>query len=237
MFFKGIRSVSTDKALLSKLVRGAQKTFENAEALFREASLLREAGFLCRALFLYQISLEECAKIEILGACATGLLAGHEINLANVRGALISHARKNKTNAYFLEGSSEEEAAKEAGDVKGAVEAFSKMQGEFHRKANAAKNASLYVDFSDEEFSAPVERITPEMVAEIATLNERFLSLTFPKVEMLRMWEMSPERRSEEFVRFEKRIYELAAEHPGDPFSAMEQLLKEMLEAKREATE
>jgi hypothetical protein len=56
---------SIDKELLRKLVSGAQKTFENAELLFQEASLLRGAGFLSRALFLHQISLEECAKIRI----------------------------------------------------------------------------------------------------------------------------------------------------------------------------
>src|SRR5260370_41359928 len=94
------------KTLLREIVRGAQKTFENAEALFKEASLLGNAGFLSRALFLHQISLEECAKIEMLGTYATSLLMGHNINFGKVRAAMVSHSHKNRTNAYFLKVSS-----------------------------------------------------------------------------------------------------------------------------------
>lgn len=65
-----------DKALLSELLRGVEKTFENAEALFREASLLAQARCLSRALFLHQISLEECGKIEILGRMGYELADG-----------------------------------------------------------------------------------------------------------------------------------------------------------------
>jgi hypothetical protein len=61
------------------------------------------------------------------------------------------------------------------GDFSGAVNAFSDMQKRFHMKANSAKNAALYVDFVDGQFVAPNERITPQMVAEAATLNEEFL--------------------------------------------------------------
>ena len=45
--------------------------FLNAEELFQEASLLGSHGAICRALFLHQISLEECGKIEMLGGWAT----------------------------------------------------------------------------------------------------------------------------------------------------------------------
>jgi AbiV family abortive infection protein len=54
-----------DRALLSELARGAQKMFDNADALCREAKLLRAAGAMGRALFLHQVSLEECAKMVI----------------------------------------------------------------------------------------------------------------------------------------------------------------------------
>jgi hypothetical protein len=56
-----------DRLLLTKFLRGAQKVFANAEALNGEARILAGAGATSRALFLHQISLEECAKIQIIG--------------------------------------------------------------------------------------------------------------------------------------------------------------------------
>jgi AbiV family abortive infection protein len=70
-----------DKGVLREVVSGAQKIFENAQSLFNEARLLRANGFFIRALVLHQISLEECAKIEILGGWATGLLMGHQVDM------------------------------------------------------------------------------------------------------------------------------------------------------------
>jgi len=70
-----------DKGVLRELVSGAEKIFENAESLFNEARLLMANGFFIRALVLHQISLEECAKIEILGAWATGLLISHQVDM------------------------------------------------------------------------------------------------------------------------------------------------------------
>jgi AbiV family abortive infection protein len=222
-----------DKALLSELVRGAQKTFENAETLFREASVLREAGFLSRAYCLHQISLEECAKIEILGWHATSMFMGHKADFGKLRKNLESHAYKNRTNAYFLERSEEEEAAIQSGDFEGAAEAFSQMQREFHSKANIAKNASLYVDFTDGKFVAPNERIKPEMVTEIATLNDRFLRVGFSGLERLQMYETNPERIYKLLNGFDKRLLELKDEHPNDPVRALNTFLQEMLERMR----
>jgi AbiV family abortive infection protein len=107
---------SFDRAKLSELARGAQKTFENADALFREAKILGAVGALSRALFLHQISLEECAKIENIGAWATSLLAGRMVNGKKVLDGFASHKKKNRTNAYMLEESVEEQAAKNRGD-------------------------------------------------------------------------------------------------------------------------
>lgn len=132
-------AVAIDRALLQEIRRGAEKTFQNAEALYNEARLLGKAGAFSRALFLHQISLEECSKIEILGAWATGHLMGHTVDKTKLKRALASHASKNRNNAYFLPGSAEEEAAKKSGDVDGAMEAFKKLQDEFHIKANTAK--------------------------------------------------------------------------------------------------
>ena len=69
-----------DRAFLSVLVRGAEKMFDNAEKLYFEAELLAKASATARALCLHQISLEECSKIENMGAWATSLLSGIEVD-------------------------------------------------------------------------------------------------------------------------------------------------------------
>jgi AbiV family abortive infection protein len=160
-----------DKTLLAELTSGAEKTFENAEALYKEACILKDSGALSRALFLHQISLEECAKLEMLGAWATSLLMGYKVDGAKMKKAMASHSHKNRTNAYSLEGNETEEAAKQSGDTDAAIKAFGEMQSAFHQTANKAKNDSLYVDFTGGRFVAPSESITPDMVAETANLK------------------------------------------------------------------
>jgi AbiV family abortive infection protein len=223
-----------DHALLSELAQGAKKTFENAEALFHEAKILARAGALSRALFLHQISLEECAKIETMGAWATSLLTGLPVDQKKVLASFSSHARKNRTNAYMLEGSAEEKAAKERGDWKGALAEFKKLQDEFHQKSNDAKNASLYVDFKDGKFVAPMERITEEMLAETATQNKQFLGLMHPKVEMLLKWEKSPEEAQERAVALIKvaEATKVAAD-PKEAMAAIEKLIGDFVEIER----
>jgi hypothetical protein len=73
-----------DRGLLGVLVRGAEKTFDNAEKLYFEAETLAKTGATARALCLHQISLEECAKVETLGAWATSLLAGQKVDADKV---------------------------------------------------------------------------------------------------------------------------------------------------------
>ena len=224
-----------DKGGLRELVSGAQKIFENAESLCNEARLLRANGFFIRALVLHQISLEECAKIEILGGWATGLLMGHQLDMKKLEGVMASHARKNRSNAYFLGLSEQEELALEAGDTEAAIKAFRELQQKFHLKANTAKNGALYVDFKDEKFVAPNERITPQMAAETALLNEEFLGIGFRNLELLRKVEGAPERHSEWAARFEKMANELKAKYPDNPRKVMDLLLEEMVhnEAKK----
>ena len=68
-----------EKKLLGQLAMGAKKVIDNAEALYQEASILKNHGAISRAVFLHQISLEECGKAEIMGWWATGVLMGHKI--------------------------------------------------------------------------------------------------------------------------------------------------------------
>lgn len=94
--------MSVDQKVLEKLVHGAQRVFENAVELYKEAVVLRDNGSTSRALFLHQISMEECAKIEVLGASAAGLFMGHKVDLDKMSEVFRSHARKNRVNAYFF---------------------------------------------------------------------------------------------------------------------------------------
>ena len=218
------------RSLLSEIARGAKETHKNAEQLFREATLLKDNGVLNRALFLHQISMEECAKVEILGACATNLLMGGEVDATKLAATLASHKAKNLTNAYMLEPNEEESAARIRGDWKGEAEAFSKHQAEFHLESNTAKNNSLYVDFIDGKFVTPSERITMEMVSEIATLNESYLGLMYPKLDMLLKWENDIDGIGESLIQFKGRIEQLKSELPDDPEKAMTILMQEMFE-------
>ena len=207
--------------------------FANAEALYREAKLLGAMGGLGHALFLHQISLEECAKIQTIGAWATSLLAGHTVDAKKVVAGFASHSRKNRTNAYMLKGSAEEYAARERGDWNAAVEEFKKLQAEFHEKSNDAKNAALYVDFEHGKFVAPIERITKEMVDETAARNETFLGLTFPYVKLLLKWQEAPEEHQDTIVAFVELAEATKAEKPNDAMAAIKKLIGDFVETGR----
>ena len=142
-----------------------------------------------RALFLHQISLEECGKVEMLGAWATSLLIGFKVDTQKMSKELASHRAKNNANSYFLPVSDAERQARATSDVPAAVKAFmGGQQSDFHKQSNLAKNSSLYVDFENGEFSAPSDRVTEAMVHETASRNAEFLALTGPKVEMMSRW-------------------------------------------------
>jgi AbiV family abortive infection protein len=220
-----------DRALLSELAHGAQMIFANAEALYGEAKILGAAGALGRALFLHQISLEECAKIEAIGAWAASLLAGYSVDERKVLAGFASHARKNRLNAFMLEGSAEEYAARERGDWDIASEEFNKLQARFHKESNDAKNASLYVDFKDGKFVAPTERITKDMLNDTAARNETFLGLTYRNVRMLLKWDRAPEKHQDSIVAFVELAEATRAEKPDDVMDAFKKLVDEFLEA------
>ena len=97
---------------------------------------------MARALCLHQISLEECSKVNNLGAWAVSLILGFEVDQKKVLAAFSRHASKNKSNAYLLKGSAAETEAKARGDWDAAMAAFRQTQDEFHEKSNRAKNAS-----------------------------------------------------------------------------------------------
>lgn len=215
-------------AHLSELSRGVSKAFENAQELFCEAVLLCSHGALSRALFLHQISMEECGKIEILGATAVSLLAGYDTNLKKVMSTIAKHQAKNHANAYLLPMTEEEKDASRSGDWKRALDAFKQHQSSFHLHSNTAKNASLYVDVSNSRFVSPKEVITQEMVAEYAERNRHFLALSETKVRMLARWLTDTDEVRKMVTWFLKRAEELKSMDP-DPQKVMSMLMDEML--------
>lgn len=225
-----MKAAKRDHASLVVLVRGAEKTFDNAERLFYEAELLAKAGAVARALCLHQISLEECSKVNNLGAWAVSLVLGFDVDQKKVLAAFGRHVAKNKSNAYMLEGSAAETDAKARGDWEAAMEAFRQTQDEFHETSNRAKNASLYVDWVDGEFAAPNERITNEMLAEITERNAEFLGYARNGLKIFRRLERSPEEMKgllSGFIEHEERINE---EMPDYLMGATETFLSSFLE-------
>lgn len=174
-------------ALAHDLIVGAEKIFANAEALFSEATILANSRAWPRALFLHQIALEECAKVDALGAAVTSLLMGHEVNIEAMRLAFRRHKYKNKANAYFLPTTEAEQLARDSGDFDAASQEFKQRQKAFHVESNSDKNASLYVDFG-ETFSSPQDLISEEVFVKVRKRNEEFMSIAFHHVSMLRGW-------------------------------------------------
>jgi AbiV family abortive infection protein len=183
--------------LAHQLIAGAEKTFANAEALYTEATILANSNAWPRALFLHQIALEECAKVDKLGAAVTSLLMGHEVNIEALRRAFRRHEYKNKANAYFLPTTEAERLARDSGDFGAARQEFKQLQEAFHEESNSDKNASLYVDFGD-TFTSPEELISEEVFVKVRRRNEEFMSIAFHHVRMLRGWSGDLKRSAEQ---------------------------------------
>lgn len=219
-----------DRALLSVLVNGAEKTFDNAEKLYFEADLLRKAGATARALCLHQISLEECSKVENLGAWIASILSGLPVNQDRVLAAFRRHSSKNKSNAYMLEGSEAEKEAKARGDWEVAREEFKKLQEEFHEQSNDAKNASLYVDWEDGKFVSPSEKVTKEMLTQITERNETFLGYAQNSLNMMKRLDHDPGELQDLVVAFIEKAKKLREEKPDNPMGAFSELVSWFLE-------
>ena len=221
---------SPEDTHLSELVCGASLSFDNAENLFGEAKILSARKAFCRALFLHQISLEECGKTEILGWWATGHLMGISVDFDTIRSRLTRHKVKNFANAYMLPLSEAEQKARDESDWRRERDAFKEQQAAFHQESNNRKNASLYVDIVDNRFLSPSDQITEDMVCEIADRNKTFIELMRPKVEMLRLWEQNPDVTRELMKGFQQMMEELRDKYPDDPYKALGVFLDDMLE-------
>jgi AbiV family abortive infection protein len=81
---------------LETLVDGAEKCLANAEQLNSNALMLADENSFGVAAFLHQTSLEECAKIDLIGEQATLLLQGGVIDAVELQKALNSHKSKKR---------------------------------------------------------------------------------------------------------------------------------------------
>lgn len=185
---------TSDNRLLSEIHRGARLTFENAEQLYDEAQMLGMKGAFSRALCLHQISIEECSKIDTLGAAATALLLGESVDLAKLARAMRNHRIKNFNLAYSSRCSPSEQEARERGDHKEPLKIFREQQKAIHDYLNTNKNASLYVDFVDGRFLSPKERITEELAAAMQALNGHQLAICESFLGMLNRMVTEPEK-------------------------------------------
>lgn len=166
----------TNAERVKRFADGAERIFVNAEALYKEAELLGTAGHFARATVLHQISMEECSKIDTLGAAATSLLVGMEVDEDRLSRAFRNHKAKNHANAYLAAIPEEEKAAMVRGDWETAHKAFKEFQKKFHEDVNATKNAGLYVDFENGQFTAPTDVINEQTAIVFQRLNGFFLN-------------------------------------------------------------
>jgi AbiV family abortive infection protein len=145
---------------------------KNAISLYGEAVLLTEHKAWSRALFLHQISMEECAKVEVLTASAASVLMGENVSFKDVAKVFTSHESKNNANAYFLEPSAKERQAGRLGRLKESIAAFELIQERFHKRSNTEKNAALYVDLVGEDSTRLWSVLGLETWSESARLRE-----------------------------------------------------------------
>jgi AbiV family abortive infection protein len=202
LFSGPVKLSDQDKQRLAELVRGAEVCFANAEQLFQEASLLRENKHFPRSLFLYQIAMEECAKVDMIGAAATALTLGHPVDVDRLARAFRDHKAKNFSNAYMSTASEAEMAARKANDSNAASEAFRNSQREIHGFLNTAKNASMYVDLKDGKFISPSEVVGEEEALVIAALAYYFMRVTYPRLRPLRRMLKEPQLHAELMAGF-----------------------------------
>jgi len=207
---------------------GAALIFTNAEALYDEAQLLGQAGHFARATVLHQISMEECSKIDMLGAAAISILIGNDVDETRLARAFRNHKAKNHANAFFATTTDEEMAARACGDWKAASEAFKKFQDKFHAEVNTIKNAGLYVDFQDGQFTAPVDEVDEPTAIAFQSLNAYFLKLCDNFLRLLRRMVSEPDFYAELTENFVERLEALRAANELDLQQIGDALMEEL---------
>jgi AbiV family abortive infection protein len=222
----------TEKLLLQEILRGAQLAFENAEKLYQEAELLGTNGAFARALTLHQVSMEECSKVNMLGTAAMSLLLGHPVDLNKLATKFRQHKIKNYNNAYISVTTDAEREARKSGDPERAIEIFKAQQATLHQWLNSNKNTSLYVDYLDDKFVSPTERITEELAVQFQGLNAVFLRYGSSNLEVLSKMMNDPDAAVMQAKDFLGRLEKLKMIDAGELDEKFQQLVSEWLDEK-----
>lgn len=220
--------VGHDIERLGNYASGAAMIFENAEALHDEGRLLGTKGHFARATVLHQISMEECSKIDILGATATLILAGHDVDDSRLAKEFRDHKAKNYVNAFFARTTKEELSARARRDWRASSDAFKRVQERFHDEVNAIKNAGLYVDFRGGRFSAPVDEIDRSTAMAFQCVNAYFLQRCDNYVRLLRKLVSEPDFFAQLIKDFVERSEGLSASRDSDPQQILDLLMEEL---------
>ena len=121
---------------------------------------------------------------------------------------------------------SEAEAnARSRGDWADAIAIFKKAQDEFHKVSNRTKNDALYADWADNEFMAPHERITKDMLAEITDRNAEFLGFASNSLNMLKRMQRTPDEMRDVLTNFVTDLERLRGKETVDLESEFKTLL------------
>jgi AbiV family abortive infection protein len=180
-----------DSKIIANLVAGLELTIENAKSLFNEAEILKAHGAIHRAVFLHQISMEECAKVEMISSVLLEYIVNAKIDLETLKRRVSSHENKNRANAYYFSDKDE--------DVLDHA-AFKRFQKKFHTISNNTKNNSLYVNIENQSFSLPEKRNMEQYLEALVQKNKDILRIATTHMELSKKAQREPEKTKNEYI-------------------------------------
>lgn len=220
---------SSNDNQVPKFVDGANLIFENATHLFQEASILADANHWTRSVFLHQISIEECAKIQMIGEYVTAVMSGENVDMNKWLRSFRSHQHKNNTNAYMATPTEEEKIARRSSDSEMAIKVFKKFQKHFHQEVNGIKNSSLYVDFSNGNFTTPKDSVGEKEQVEFSALNHYFLGISKSSLLVLEQIKNSPSYLEKISLLIKERPDEVIQQLGSDSVDGLAAIVEAML--------
>lgn len=219
-----------EKAQHAEIARGARLIFDNAEALYNEAQVLRFNKSFARAVTLHQISMEECSKVDMLGAAVAGLHYGMSIDLDKLARQMSRHETKNHNNADFTVVTAAEKSARERGDFKEAKRIFEEQRGAFHKYVNDLKNDALYVDFKGGKFSSPLEVVSEKEANEMLAVNAYFLRHASMHLYLIEELLGESEEFRDRMLALKEGLAGLAGVKPADYQAAYREMMGALVE-------
>ena len=150
----GLKKVSTEN-----IIKGIRKSFNNAESLLQDATILQSKKKFPRAYTLCQIAIEELAKIPILIKLMTDRINNNNIEYEEIDYSFISHSAKTKISIEYEIGVFKQLKNIIENDCWNKLIESSKKLIPKIQEQNELKKASLYVTIKGEDFQSPDEVI------------------------------------------------------------------------------